>query len=174
MRGEDEILSASSDEMTTLNQAYEVLGHPTRRFDYDRAQRATGSAVGGTPDQDASAPDEPRLERERRSARPAAVLSPPGAARIPWKLMTVMALIGSAGVLISAAMSGDPKDEVPDGILRIGSCVSIEPNTDVREIACSSVDDIVVKFMVPVGAQCPASTVGHRDRLGLGVACIAI
>ena len=86
--------------------------------------------------------------------------------------MLVFAAIGSALVLVSAAMADQPADEVPDGILRANSCVAIEPNGDAREIACTGEDDIVVELLIPTEAQCPVGMEPHRDRLGLGVACI--
>ena len=86
--------------------------------------------------------------------------------------MLVVAAVGSALVLVSAALSDAPADEVPDGILRTDSCVAIEPNGDAREIACTGEDDIVVELLIPTGARCPSGMVAHRDRLGLGVACI--
>ena len=34
-------------------------------------------------------------------------------------------------------------------------------------------DDIVVAVLVPLDGVCPTGTVGHRDRQGLGIACVA-
>ena len=99
-------------------------------------------------------------------------LSPPGPARVPWKLMGVVAAFGSILVLVSSAFDDPPSVETPDGLIRPGSCVVIEPNGDAREVACTAVDDIVVELLIPTDAQCPVQTVGHRDRLGLGIACI--
>jgi len=62
--------------------------------------------------------------------------------------------------------------EPPDGILRSGSCVEIEPNNDVREIACTGDEDLVVKLFIPIGARCPTGLLGYRDRLGLGTVCL--
>ena len=70
--------------------------------------------------------------------------------------------------------SRDPKVEQPDGILRPGSCVAFEPNGDAREVTCTGdVGDIVIEQLVPLDGQCPTGTVGHRDRQGLGIACVA-
>jgi hypothetical protein len=86
--------------------------------------------------------------------------------------MLVVAAVGSVLVLLSAALADAPEEEVPDGILRTDSCVAIEPNGDAREVACTGEDDIVVELLIPTDARCPVGMEPHRDRLGLGVACI--
>jgi molecular chaperone DnaJ len=164
--------------MPAVNEAYRVLGDPGRRAIYDRSLRAgrVGSAAtsshrsatrspgdgearpGGGP-----VPDSPR----------STVLSPSGPARVPWKLMAVAAVVGSVAVVVGASFDDPPSEEPPDGILRAGSCVEIEANGDAREIACTGGDaDIVVELVLPTGAPCPRDLLAHRDRLGLGTACI--
>lgn len=86
--------------------------------------------------------------------------------------MVVTAVLGCGIVLVASFFVDPPSEEVPDGILRVGSCVRIEPNSDVREIACTGVDDQVVELIVPLDARCPANLVSHRDRLGLVRACL--
>lgn len=152
--------------MAEINEAYRVLGDPGRRAVYDRsltrpAERSSGVAAD---DVDVVIEDDPV-----RRPNP---LSPEGPARFPWKLMLVFAVIGSVLVLVSAALADQPADEVPDGILRTDSCVAIEPNGDAREIACTGEDDIVVELLIPTEAECPVGMEPHRDRLGLGIACI--
>lgn len=100
-------------------------------------------------------------------------LSPAGPARVPWKLMLVAAALGSTLVLVTASFNDPPSVEPPDGIIRSGSCVVIEANGDAREVACTNTPtDIVVSLLLPIGATCPAELAAHRDRLGLGTACI--
>lgn len=86
--------------------------------------------------------------------------------------MLVAAVIGSVIILIASPFNDPPSEEPPDGILRTGSCVEIESNGDAREIACTGDGDVVVDQLIPTEARCPAGTTGHRDRLGLGIACI--
>ena len=150
--------------MVEINEAYRVLGDPGRRAAYDRSLDQPEPETPMPPPSD----DEPA----RPPPRSARLLAPDGPARVPWKSMLVVAAVGSALVLVSAALSDAPADEVPDGILRTDSCVAIEPNGDAREIACTGEDDIVVELLIPTGARCPSGMVAHRDRLGLGVACI--
>ena len=157
--------------MATINEAYRVLADPGRRAAYDRSLTSPTSLPDELfTDSDSgfdSAPEPPIAPRHNP-------LSPAGPARIPWKMMAVAAVIGSVAVLISSMFSRDPKVERPDGILRAGSCVALEANGDAHEVACSGgPDDIVVEQLVPLDGQCPTGTVGHRDRQGLGIACVA-
>jgi hypothetical protein len=154
--------------MVEINEAYRVLSDPGRRALYDRTLVA-GSV--GTVDEDV-VPPEDDSEPARRAARSGRLLSPEGPARFPWKPMLVVAAVGSALVLVSAAFADPPGEEVPDGILRTDSCVTIEPNGDAREVACTGEDDVVVELLIPTDAGCPVGMEAHRDRLGLGVACI--
>jgi molecular chaperone DnaJ len=161
--------------MAEINEAYRVLSDPGRRAIYDRTiaagdHRAASAGAASDADDDIDVDDEP--EPDRRAARPGRVLSPDGPARFPWKPMLVVAAVGSALVLVSAALADAPEDEVPDGILRTDSCVVIEPNGDAREVACTGEDDIVVELLIPTDARCPVGMEPHRDRLGLGIACI--
>ena len=101
-------------------------------------------------------------------------LIPAGPARVPWKSMAVMAVVGSAVILFAASFNDSPSTEAPDGILRVGSCVEVEQNFDVREIACTGADDLVVDLVLPTDATCPSGLGQFRDRLGLGAVCIEL
>ena len=114
--------------MAAINEAYRVLGEPARRAVYDASLRGTGSAAGPSATPARSAPD--------TSTVPRPPLPP---ARYPWKLVLVMFLLGTAVVLIGAALY-HPKDPgPPDNLLEPGSCVTLEPNGDAREANCTSV-----------------------------------
>lgn len=156
--------------MTAVNEAYRVLSEPGRRAVYDRA------LLSGGPTGTESAPDHGGDLDQPAAATvvgPHSRLSPDGPARVPWKLMLVAAAVGSALVLVTAIFNDLPSQEPPDGILRTGSCVEVEANGDVREIACTnSPADVVVSLLLPTGATCPAHLATHRDRLGLGTACL--
>jgi len=162
--------TASDDAMAAVNEAYRVLGDPVRRFEYDRSLRVHGSAAG-------PAHQGPRVDVEDREfSTPVAPsrLMPAGPARVPWKLMAVMAVAGSALILFAASFNDAPSDEVPDGILRVGSCVAVEENFDVREVSCTGGDDLVVDLVIPTDATCPVGLGTYRDRLGLGTVCIEV
>jgi molecular chaperone DnaJ len=146
--------------MSAINEAYRVLGDDARRAAYD-LQLGSVAATHRAPSQPTN------------STRPAAAWPSSGPpARIPWKLMAAMAAIGIAVVLIGAALRGPTTARPPDGVVRPGSCVSIEPNNDVREVNCAGDGDLVVEVVVAFDATCPTGTEPHRDRQGLGIVCV--
>lgn len=161
--------------MASINEAYRVLSDPGRRVVYDRSLDApvvsgTGSAAGGSTDAGAA---DGWDGRERPAAPRHTVLSPAGPARVPWKLMGVLAVVGSGAVLVSSFFDEPPAAQQPDGLLQLGSCVAFEPNGDVREVACTGTDeDVVVEIMVPLDSACPVGTEAHRDRQGIVMVCI--
>lgn len=157
--------------MAEINEAYRVLGDPGRRALYDRTLSGHGAVPADEVPADGPPPDED-LDPVRRPSRTGRLLVPDGPARFPWKPMLLVAVVGSILVLVSAALADPPEEEPPDGILRTDSCVAIEPNGDAREVACTGEDDIVVELLIPTGARCPVGMEPHRDRLGLGIACI--
>lgn len=152
--------------MAEINEAYRVLSDPGRRAVYDRSLSVPAPGAAEADHDEADTDVAPPHSRPRR------VLAPDGPARFPWKPMLLVAAVGSALVLVSAAIADPPGEEVPDGIIRTDSCVTIEPNGDAREVACTGDGDIVVELFIPTEARCPVGMQGHRDRLGLGVACI--
>ena len=159
MHHPDRASSASSAEMAAVNEAYRVLGDAGRRAAYDRtlvghrsrAERLSPSWTAG------------------ESPPPVAPLPP---ARIPWKLMAAMAVVGVAVVIAGAALIDPPAEQAPDGLLRPGSCVEIEANGDAREVNCTDGTQLLVDSVVSLDEQCPAGTTGYRDRQGLGTACV--
>lgn len=161
--------------MSDVNEAYRVLSRPSERQAYDVGLRvaSTGTSTSDDPSTDDPFDD----DEERPPPSPGAehlgrVLTPSGPARMPWKLMVVCAVAGGGIVLVSSFFSDPPSEEVPDGILRVGSCVAVEPNNDVREIACSVDDSLVVDLVLPTDADCPFPLLQYRDRLTSSTACV--
>lgn len=168
---------ATSAAMADLNRAYDVLRRPASRATYDRSLDQPQAAATDPGDR----PPAPRFvsddDEEFRPPSPGSrtigrVLSPSGPAKMPWRSMAVAAVIGAVVIVASAALIESPEDEPPDGILRIGSCVAVEANNDVREIACGPEAELVVRLVIPTDATCPAAYLAYRDRLGLGTACV--
>lgn len=159
--------------MADLNEAYRVLGDPVRRHEYDRSLRS-GPVAGGSAAPRASAPGWGDGEVVAPPPPAPSRLMPAGPARVPWKMMAIVAVVGSAVVLAAAAFTDPPSEEPPDGILRVGSCVEVEGNLDVREVACTGDGDVVVDLVLPTDARCPAGLGSYRDRLGLGTVCIEV
>jgi len=171
----DRVATGSASEMAALNEAYRVLGDPGRRAVYDRTldgggpSSATGSAAPAG--RSATTDDDDLIATIRRTTYnyDAPTLEP---ARVPWRFLAVLATIGIGSVLLGAALIDGPTEREPDGVIRSGSCVEILPNTDVREVRCEGAGDLVVDRLIPLESRCPGGTSPHRDRLGLGIACV--
>jgi molecular chaperone DnaJ len=175
--------SVRLDSMAGLNEAYRVLSDSGRRAVYDATLRGgTGSAVPpsnrpGPPASDRTGPsDEEDYQVDARAGHPSHV----GPARVPWRMLSFCGAIAIAGVVILAQFNQPGEPAAPDGILRIGDCVAIEANGDAREVRCvgnasdPSPSDLVVEAFIPFDATCPGLTMAHRDRQGMGIACIPI
>jgi molecular chaperone DnaJ len=169
------------DSMAAINEAYRVLSDAGRRAVYDATLRGTGSAVppshrprATTHRTDADGEDDDPFTAVARHP------SQLGPARVPWRMLSFCGILAVIGVVVLAQFNKPGETPAPDGILRIGDCVSFEANGDAREVRCignsqepSSEDRVVVAF-VPFDATCPGLTEPHRDRQGMGVACIPI
>ena len=146
--------------MSAINEAYRVLGDDARRAAYDRQLRSVAVGHDG-PSFVASSPNDDR--------------APPGAgpARAdPVEADGRMAAIGITVVLIGAALREPDVERPPDGVVGPGSCVVIESNDDAREVNCTGAGDLVVAVVVAFDGTCPTGTDPHRDRQGLGIACV--
>ena len=152
--------------MPAINEAYRVLNDQARRAVYDAGLRGTTSVR------------EPAAPTNGPGSSPATPTFPSqlGPARVPWRSMLFFGTIGIIGVVVLAQFTEPGEPRGPDGIIEIGSCVSIEPNGDAREVACTMdpAVDLVVEAFVPFDAQCPTGTEPHRDRQGMGVACVGL
>jgi len=168
----DRVQGSAADggrDMPSINQAYHVLSDPGRRAVYDRSlsPRAQASSTTG---QGGSAGSRAQAEQERWDVGAAQPYRP---ARVPWRSLLVCVSV-AAFVIVVLAQFGDPGEERgPDGILRVGDCVELEPNGDAREVTCTGTADFVVLAFNPLfDNDCPGSSRPHRDRQGMGVACV--
>jgi molecular chaperone DnaJ len=155
--------------MPAINEAYRVLNDPARRAVYDASLR--GAAQRGPA---ASSPTPPRSDGQT----PATPTFPShlGPARFPWRSVSFFAALAIIAIVVLAQFTEPGEPRGPDGIIQIGSCVTIEPNGDAREVACTQdpAVDLVVEAFVPFAASCPGATVAHRDRQGMGIACVGV
>lgn len=161
-----------ADRMAALNHAWSVLGDPQRRRDYDRsigrvgAERSAADTTSARPPGAAQpAWREPRFNPLRRYQDPP---------RFPWRPMLVVAALGAVFVVVSAATASDPPAPLVDNLLEPGECVRFEPNGDAAESLCDGSNDGTVVSLVATAGECPPDTEPHRDRQGLGIACVRV
>lgn len=157
-----------SVSMSSINEAYRVLNDPARRAVYDASlRRGTGRGPAAAPSSTTST----------TTSNPTMPTFPShlGPARFPWRSVSFVAALAIVGIVVMAQFVEPAEPRGPDGIIQIGSCVTIEPNGDAREVACTTdpAVDLVVEAFVPFSESCPGGTVAHRDRQGMGVACVA-
>lgn len=156
-------------DMPAINEAYRVLNDPGRRALYDRSLGApTPASVPRSERQSGDGTFEP--EERWDFGRPD--MDRP--ARVPWRSLLVFGSFAVVGILVLAQFSGVDDQVGPDGILRNGDCVEIQANGDAREILCAGELDLVVRAFVPFDGTCPGLTEPHRDRQGMGVACVEL
>jgi molecular chaperone DnaJ len=159
---------ASAQQMAEINTAWWVLRDGERRRAYDdslRPQRAASSSAATT------YPTGPRPVYSPGPAHnPLARYQDPP--RFPWKLMAVMASVGIGVVLLGVIIYHPSAPMPPDNLLGQGSCVVVQSNDDAAEVNCTDPHDGVVQVLVSFGGTCPQGSEPHRDRQGMGVACI--
>ena len=149
--------------MSAINEAWSVLGNPARRREYDLT--LTGPVVAPSDQRSGPGPVEPRLNPLARYQDPP---------RFPWRLMGIMGLVGVAFVLLGVATASEPTPPVVDNVLRPGDCVVIGPNGDAAEVLCTEPHDGTLVVLVSVGERCPDGAAAHRDRQGMGIACLRL
>lgn len=159
----------SADRMAAINDAWWVLRDPARRREYDLRQRnPQAHQPAGTPRWQADPAPAPTAEPAYNPL--ARYQDPP---RFPWRFMSVLAACGIAVVIFGVVTYEAPTPLPPDNVLSVGSCVVFEPNGDAREVSCSVGHDAVVTALVASAASCPFGTEAHRDRQGMGIACVS-
>jgi molecular chaperone DnaJ len=151
--------------MAAVNEAWRVLGDPGTRLDYDRQRRAERRSAA-----EPSAAAGTTREDELRAWQP----PPPtvGPAKVPWRLLTGMAVVGIVIVLIGVVTYQPPTPLGPDNLLQSGSCVDIDATGAAVEVLCTGPHQGVVEQLIPFDGVCQAPAVAHRDRQGMGIACV--
>lgn len=138
-------LAGGEEAMRRLNEAWHVLGEPTRRCHYDRCLDELPGPVG-------------HAERATEE-RPAQVEGPAG----PAGVIAVVTLLGTvlAGALVVAfvALNQTSGQTRTEGLMT-GDCVTA-PGGHISEIvSCDSANDGQVVAEIPRGQACP--TTAHR------------
>jgi molecular chaperone DnaJ len=154
--------------MASINEAWQVLGDSNRRREYDLSLRQpTGTEwahANAGPVVDPPEFVEPAFNPLARYQDPP---------RFPWRFMGVLALLGIVLVSIGVITAPDPIPPRVDNVLQPGDCVVIEANGDAERL-CSEPHDGVVELLVPTGETCSPAAEPHRDRQGMGTACVLL
>ena len=159
--------------MAEINAAWRVLSDPARRAMYDASLRTPDRGSAGGSAARPAADDLLARERYPVAPRPVGADGPP---RFPFAAIAAAVV---AAMLIGFLVSGvtdrsDPDSATVDPIMRVGDCVVIEPNSDARKVACGEPHAGVVTSFIPFGSVCPGGTAAHRDRQGMGIACVTL
>jgi molecular chaperone DnaJ len=155
--------------MPQINEAYRVLHDPSRRAMYDASLRPATPAPARS--QPSTAPSSGSAGSPSMPQFPSHF----GPARVPWRSLLFFGTLAIVGIVVLAQFTEPGEPPAPDGILRNGDCVEIEPGGAASEVACTGdpAVDLVVRAFVPFDGTCPGGTTAHRDRQGMGTACIA-
>jgi molecular chaperone DnaJ len=85
----------------------------------------------------------------------------------------------AAGVVVMIAIviagnvvSGGHTSLATHPTLAVGSCLQVLENLDVAVVRCTDRHDGVADRIVAFGQNCPVGLEAHRDRQGLGIACM--
>lgn len=88
--------------------------------------------------------------------------------------MLVLGTLGTGFILVNAAFTKPAQPIKPDNLIEAGSCVNIADNGDAIEVACNGSNQGVVQSLIPFGSMCDQRTESHRDRQGMGLACVLL
>jgi molecular chaperone DnaJ len=158
--------TGSAVDMAAVNEAWRVLSDPARRAVYDASLRSRRVAARPVMPQGAGDTDLDDATGFVPIRHPLARLGIP----LPWiVVLGVLALIFvfTAYAVRSAHSDGGK----PDGVIQVGSCVTVVPD-GVTETACDSAHDGRVMALPPSGTLCDPSLSGVLDRRTGNVVCV--
>lgn len=160
---------ASAARMADINAAWQVLRDPRRRREYDLELGAPAATPAASAPASRASDAQPFIEpRHNPLSR---YQDPP---RIPWRFMGVLLALGVAFVVLGVMTAGDPVPPTVDNVLEPGDCVVIDVNGDAVERLCSQPHDGTIEALVTSGESCSATAEPHRDRQGMGTACVVL
>jgi molecular chaperone DnaJ len=162
--------AAGGDRMPMINEAYRVLSDPGRRAVYDAERRGRVASVAGESTANGAGSD----RFAGRDVPAYQYRHPDGPARVPWRSLLFFSGVAIAAIVVLAQFSSPSSPGVPDGILRSGDCVEILANNDAQEVACTGTGDLVLRQFIAFDRVCPNGWQPHRDRQGMGVACVEL
>lgn len=139
--------------MAALNEAWRVLGDPTRRRQYDQAQAEPARAARPTPPRSASTP-RPAVESDLGADAVTHVVR--GAPLLA--MLVVLLLIFVITAFAARGARDEPETRGSDGIVEIGSCLALATGQPVVEVPCSEPHDGRAAAIIPLDLSCPVDT----------------
>ena len=152
-----------SAEMAELNSAWRALSDPGRRRMYDASLR--------NGDRPTVRPAETQRRNEEKYPVTVRLESDSPHFPVRWMIfagIVVMVLIVIAGNVVS----GGKTSPTARPMIQPGSCLKVLENLDVSVVDCSEPHDGVTVSVIAFTETCPADLETHRDRQGLGFACM--
>ncbi|MDA2954546.1 MAG: DnaJ domain-containing protein [Actinomycetota bacterium] len=154
-----------SAAFAAVTAAWEVLGDPVRRREYDESLIVRVEENSERNFKRANIDD---LVEDYEPEFPQVIVR----ASFPWKFMLVSVVVGVILVLFLHSSATTEDLQRPDSLIQSGSCVMIDPTEAVYEVSCDAPNDGVVRQLIGFDRTCPSDTFGYRDRQGMGIACL--
>lgn len=138
--------------MAALNEAWRVLGDPSRRREYDRVQAEP--RPNRPPSPQSSATTEKRVPGSDGADAVTHVVR--GVPLIA--MLVVLLLIFIITAFAARGARDEPETRGSDGIVEIGSCLALATGQPVVEVPCSEPHDGRAAAIIPLDLACPADT----------------
>ena len=145
----------SSARMVEINEAWQVLGNPSRRRTYDEMLVLTNSAFTSSVE----------VEDASDHGAPSSAVRARFRCRFGWKAVASIEAVVLA-VVIGVQLFPASDEAAPTGNLSSGDCVVIDAARPPTSVRCTSRHDAVVESLIPFGRSCPDATVPYRSRMG--------
>jgi hypothetical protein len=156
----------SAGAMAAVNEAWFVLSDPGRRAVYDASQRSRSVATPA-----AAAPDDDDGDLDELDGF---VPMRHGVARFGIPLPWILALVALTVIFVFTAYAVRPKSgtEKPDGVLQVGSCVTVAAPGAVTETGCDQPHEGRVVAMPSGGLYCVDGDEAYADGRSSRVICV--
>jgi hypothetical protein len=139
--------------MAALNEAWRVLGDPTRRRQYDQAQAGPVRVAR---------PASPPTASTNRPAAASDHGADPVTHVVRGAPLLAMLFVLLAIFVITAFAARSARDEPEtrgsDGIVEIGSCLALATGQPVVEVPCAEPHDGRAAAIIPLDLSCPVDT----------------